>query len=132
MALERHCKCDQIGQFFSLWATFESLLKAINLPKSLIFLGNICKGVKIQHFSNKIIYGQILQTFGDYFWSHWKSPIKQLCYHEGYCSVSKLQRSKRIASWFVINPNVKQYYNVVRCHCCTLLPQFIQNIGLKK
>ena len=52
---------------------FEQVLKpmaTINLPKSLKFLGNFCKGVKIYHFSSEIIFGQLLLTFGDFFWSH--------------------------------------------------------------
>ena len=32
----------------------------INLPKSLTFLGDLCKGVKIYHFSIEIIFGQLL------------------------------------------------------------------------
>ena len=32
------------------------LLATINLPKSLTFLGNFCKGVKIYHFSSEIIF----------------------------------------------------------------------------
>ena len=54
---------------------FGQLLKpltTINLPKSPTFLGNFCKGVKIYHFSSEIIFGQLLQTFGNFFWSHWK------------------------------------------------------------
>ena len=35
-------------------------LAAINLPKSPIFLGNFCKGVRINHFSSEIIFGQLL------------------------------------------------------------------------
>ena len=46
---------------------FLKLLATINLPKSLTFLGNFCKGVKIYHFSSKIIFGQLLKTFGDFF-----------------------------------------------------------------
>ena len=42
----------------------------MNLPKSLKFLGNFCTGVKRCHFSIVIIYGQLLQTFADFFWSH--------------------------------------------------------------
>ena len=52
---------------------FGHLLKPFatnNLPKSLTFFGNFCKGVNIYHFSSDIIFGQILQTFGDFFWSH--------------------------------------------------------------
>ena len=51
---------DQTWRFFALWAT-------INLPKSPTFLGNFCKGVKIFNFSSKIIFGQLLWTFGDFF-----------------------------------------------------------------
>ena len=29
-------------------------------------LGNFCRGVKIFHFSSGIIFGQLLQTFGDF------------------------------------------------------------------
>ena len=42
-------------------------LATINLPKSLTFLSNFCKGVKIYRFSSAIIFGQLLQTFGDFF-----------------------------------------------------------------
>ena len=35
------------------------LLATLNLPKSLTFLRNFCKGVKIYRFSSKIIFGQI-------------------------------------------------------------------------
>ena len=38
-----------------------------NLPKSPTFLGNFGKGAKIYHFSNEIIFGQLLQTFGNFF-----------------------------------------------------------------
>ena len=30
-----------------------------NLPKSPTFLGNLCKGVKIYHFSGEIVFGQL-------------------------------------------------------------------------
>ena len=42
-------------------------LATINLPNLLPFLGNSCKGVNIYHFSSEIIFGQILQTFGDFY-----------------------------------------------------------------
>ena len=55
-------------------------LVTINLPKSPTFLTNFCKCVNIIHFSSEIIFGQLLLTFGDFFWSHWKeatfSPIE--------------------------------------------------------
>ena len=55
------------------WAIYSSLdnflksLATINLPKSPTFLGNFCEGVRIYHFSSEIIFGQLLQTFGDFF-----------------------------------------------------------------
>ena len=54
------------------------------MPKSLPFLGNLCKDVKIYHFSSEIIVGQFLLTFGDFFWSHccralMKRAIPRLC-----------------------------------------------------
>ena len=41
------------GQFLKPLAT-------INLAKSPIFLGKFWKGVKIDHFSSEIIFGQLL------------------------------------------------------------------------
>ena len=55
------------------WANYLTLgnflkpLAQIILPKSPTFWGNFCKGVKIYHFSSEIIFGQLLQTFGDFF-----------------------------------------------------------------
>ena len=55
------------------WAIFWNLgnflrpLATINLPESPKFLGNFCKGVKINHFSCEIIFGQLLWTFGDFY-----------------------------------------------------------------
>ena len=55
------------------WAIYLNLgnflkpLATINLPKSSTFLGNFCKGVKIYHFPSKIIFGQLLLIFGDFF-----------------------------------------------------------------
>jgi len=47
---------------------FGQLFKAtINLSKSPTLLGNFWKGVKIYHFSNEIIFRQLLWTFGDFF-----------------------------------------------------------------
>ena len=44
----------RLGDFCTL-GNFLKPLATINLPKSLTFLGNICKGVKIYHFSSEII-----------------------------------------------------------------------------
>ena len=47
--------------------SFLKPLATTNLSKSLTFLGNFCKGVKIYHFSIEIIFRQLLLTFGDFF-----------------------------------------------------------------
>ena len=63
-------QCDQIRRFIGL--TLDNCLKSlatIKLPKSPTFLGNFCKGVKSYHFSSEIIFRQLLQAFGDSFWS---------------------------------------------------------------
>ena len=57
------CSVTRLGELLD----FGQLLKplaAINLSKSPIFLGKFCK---IYHFSSEIIFGQLLQTFGDFF-----------------------------------------------------------------
>ena len=63
------CATDSGTRFGDL-LDFGQLLKPqapINLPKSLIFLGNLYQGVKIYHFSSEIIFVQLLQTFGNFF-----------------------------------------------------------------
>ena len=65
-------QCDQIGQFFGLWATFQSLWQAFILPKSPTFLGNFCKGVKIFHFSSELILGNFYKHLATFYWSHWR------------------------------------------------------------
>ena len=42
----------------------------INLPKSPTFLDNLRKGAKIFNFWNKIIFGQLLSTFFNFFTGH--------------------------------------------------------------
>ena len=69
---------DQSQPVWPDWAIFWTLgnflkpLATINLPKSPTFLGKFWKVVKIYHFSSEIILGQLLLTFGDFFWSHWR------------------------------------------------------------
>ena len=53
----QHQQCDQIGRCIGY---FLMLLETINLPKSPTFLANFYKGVKINHFSSEIIFGQLL------------------------------------------------------------------------
>ena len=49
------------------FGNFLKPLAIIILPKSPTLLGNFCKLVKIYHFSSLIIFGPLLQTFGDFF-----------------------------------------------------------------
>ena len=60
-------QCDQIGRFFCTLGNFLKPLATNSLPKSLKFLGNFGKDVKIYHFSCEIIFGQVLQTFRDFY-----------------------------------------------------------------
>ena len=58
---------------------FLNPLAAINLPKSTTFLGNFCKDVIFMVFlPSEIVFGQLLLTFGDFFWSHCLSPYPKL------------------------------------------------------
>ena len=56
-----------IGNNVTRLGNFLKPLATISLPKSLTFLCNFCKGVKIYHFSSEIMFGQLLQTFGDFY-----------------------------------------------------------------
>ena len=68
----------RLGNFLHFGQLFQALA-TISLPKSLTFLGNFCKGVKIYHFSSEIIFGQLLQTLAIFIWSHWlHSPSSRL------------------------------------------------------
>ena len=57
---------NRLGDLLDLGQLLKPLA-TINLPKSPTFLGNFCESVKIYHFSNEIIVGQLLQTFGNFF-----------------------------------------------------------------
>ena len=52
--------------YYEQCGNFLKPLASINLPKSSTFLGIFCKGVKIYHFSSKIIFGLLLWTFDDF------------------------------------------------------------------
>ena len=59
-----HRQCNQI--YWTL-GNFTKPVATISLPKSPTFLGNFCKGEKIFNVSSEIIFGQLLQTFGDFY-----------------------------------------------------------------
>ena len=56
MTLEQ---CDHIRIFIALWGTLQSLWEQLFSPKTT-FLVNLCKGVKMIHFSIEIIFEQLL------------------------------------------------------------------------
>ena len=55
------------------WAIYWTLGKFLKplatniLPRSPTFLGNLCKGVKIDHFSSEIIFGELLGNIWRFF-----------------------------------------------------------------
>ena len=55
-----HNECDQIGRFIAFWATFQSLLATIILPKLPTLYAIFVRFCKIFHFSSEIIFGQLL------------------------------------------------------------------------
>ena len=48
-----------VTRLSDLLDNFLKPLATINLPKSATFLGNFCKGVKINHFYSEIIFEQL-------------------------------------------------------------------------
>ena len=59
-------QCDQIWQFFGLWATFQSLLQQLICPNLLHSQEIFVKVSKSIIFQVKSFFGQLLQTFGDF------------------------------------------------------------------
>ena len=60
-----NCSVTRLGNFYTLSNFLKHVAKII-LFESPTFLGNFCKGVKIFHFSSEIIFGHLLQTFGNF------------------------------------------------------------------
>ena len=60
-------QCEQIGWILG---NFSKPVAKISLPKSPIFLGNFCKGVKIVNFSGEIIFGNFYRHMATLYWSH--------------------------------------------------------------
>ena len=60
----------RLGDLLDTLGNFSKHVATINLPKFPSFLDNSCRGVKIFNFSCEIIFGQFLQIFGDFYWSH--------------------------------------------------------------
>ena len=60
----------RLGDFLEIGQVLKPLA-TIYLPKSPTFLGIHCKGVKICHFSNELIFGNFYRPLAIFFWSHW-------------------------------------------------------------
>ena len=69
-----------LGPVWPDWAIYWTLvhflkpLATIYLSKSLTFLDNFCKCVKIYNFLVISFLGNFFKTFGDFFWSHCQWP----------------------------------------------------------
>ena len=60
-------QCDQIGQFIGFWASIQSQWQQLfypNCPHCQAIFVKVSNS--IYHFSSEIIFGQLLQTFGDF------------------------------------------------------------------
>ena len=54
-------QCDQIWRFIILWASFQSPGQQLFCQNCQHILGNFRKGVKIFHFTRKILFGQLFR-----------------------------------------------------------------------
>ena len=70
-------------------------MATINLPKSLTFLGDFCKGVKIIKFSSEIIFGQLLQTFDDFLLVTLLSIAPSRIQHKPTIALARTNRTHR-------------------------------------
>ena len=64
-------RCDQIGRFFGLWTTFQSLweqLNCQNLPQSYEIFVKVSKSII---FLVKSFLGNFFRHLAVFFWSHW-------------------------------------------------------------
>ena len=102
-----HChQCDQILQFIALWASFQSQWQQLFCPKAHVF-GNYCKGVKIFHFSQGIIFWAIFMDIGRLFTGHtdchWQIGTSK--WHKYY------SYSGGLSQWLSL-PTFHHYFNV--------------------
>ena len=73
-SLTKLIRCHAVWPDWAIFYTFGNFLKPLattNLPKSLTFLGNFCKGVKSYHFLVKSILGNFYRHLVNFFWWHW-------------------------------------------------------------
>ena len=91
----------RLGQFIGLLGKFLKPLATINLPKSPTFLGNFCKDIKIFKFFSEIICGQLLYTFGDFFWSH--CPVPTILYPQVQIPTELMHRCSAFSVYIVFN-----------------------------
>ena len=74
------------ANYFTLGNCLQSVA-TIFLTKLPTFLGNFFKGVEIFPFSSEIIFWQLWQTFGNFYWSHMSFGLS-ICFHAVYLSLS--------------------------------------------
>ena len=115
------------------WAIFCTLgyflkpLASINLPKSPTFLGIFCKGVYHLSFSSEIIFGQLLQTFDDFYLvtlltTHsLQAVVSVLCSFEGMSTRSVSRANNRLCKCIVER---KVTINFYRGHSKPKMPKF--------
>ena len=90
--------------FYWTLSHFLKPVATINLPKSLTFVVNFFKGVKICHFSSEIIFGQHLQTFVRFF------LVTLLTSYD-----FKIAKGRQVGSWSCLHTNPAQVtWNTVR------------------
>ena len=56
----REEQCDHIGQFITLWATFQSLFQQLFCPNC-------------QHILGKCFLGNFYRQLATFYWSHWQT-----------------------------------------------------------
>ena len=67
----------RLGNFCTL-GNHSKLVATTILHKLPTLLGNFCKGCQNYSFSSEIIFGELLLTFGDFFWSQCTPPLPSL------------------------------------------------------
>ena len=140
---------NRLGRFFVEWVTrdhcvlvhtfntfnvtrlgdlldFGQLFKAkISLPKSLTFLGNFCKCVKIFNFSGEIIFGHFYRHLAIFYWSHWLGHTFNTFPPPSDAFVSTVQI-------FCITQMIQLWHLLANSQCCCFTSKQNISITVKK